>query len=197
MKPARNPGLLAKINLIIAIILLSFFALFTFLNYRQQSANTLDEAVEKARIIAAAAIQSREYLSQEYLRGRVVLSEERYGLIPVVASNRIGVLVGEDIGYRIRQVSDRYRNSKNAADSFEVRMLEKFRSDPNRVEGYEITDLEGERVFRYLHSFTADDSCLECHGDPAAAPTTSSGFFPKRPIRRIITASARSSAPPR
>jgi PAS domain S-box-containing protein len=179
MKPSRNPGLLAKINLIIAVILLSFFTLFTFLNYRQQSANTLDEAVEKARIIAAAAIQTREYLSREYLQGKVVLSEERYSLIPVVASNRIGVLVGEDIDYRIRQVSDRYRNPKNAPDPFEKQMLDKFHADPRLVETYAITDLEGERVFRYLHSFTAEQSCLECHGDPEAAPDYIKRLFPE------------------
>ncbi len=178
MKRARNPGLLAKINLIIAVILLTFFALYTFLNYRQQTARTIEEAVEKSRIIAAEAIRTREYLSREYLQGHVALSAERYSLIPVVASNRIGMQVGEDIGYGVRQISDRYRNPKNAPDPFEMRVLERFRADPRLIEAYEITTLDGERVFRYLHSFAAEASCLECHGDPAAAPDFIKLLFP-------------------
>ncbi|MBE0599417.1 MAG: DUF3365 domain-containing protein [Desulfuromonadales bacterium] len=179
MNPLRKLGLLGKFNLIIAAILLSFFLLTTFLNYQQQRAFILHQAVEKARIIAFEAIRTREYLSIEYQSGGVQLSEERYGLIPVVASNRIGERVAEDLGYRIRQISDRYRNPRNAPDPFEVRMLQRFYQDPSRREIFSITTVDNERVFRYLQSFTADQSCLECHGDPGAAPDYIKRLFPE------------------
>jgi PAS domain S-box-containing protein len=175
----RNFGLFAKVNIIVAGILLSFFALSTFLNYHQQKAFILEESVEKARIIASEAIQAREYLSRQLQIGNVDLSLDRYGLIPVVASTRIGELVAEDLDYRIRQISDRYRNPKNAPDAFEAEMLQRFYDSPYLREAYQITTLQGERAFRYLQPFRAEESCLECHGDPATAPDYIKTLFPE------------------
>jgi PAS domain S-box-containing protein len=179
MTPLRDLGLLTKINLIIALILLLFLALSAFFSHRQQTRFIIGEAVEKSRIIAFEAIRTREYLSNQYQIGDVELSVERYDLIPVVASNRIGALVGEDLGYTIRQVSDRYRNPRNAPDPFESAVLQTFYEDPQRQELYTINLLEGERVFRYMQAFTADESCLECHGDPDAAPDYIKILFPE------------------
>jgi PAS domain S-box-containing protein len=179
MTPLRDLGLLTKINLIIALILLLFLALSAFFSHRQQTRFIIGEAVEKSRIIAFEAIRTREYLSNQYQIGDVELSVERYDLIPVVASNRIGALVGEDLGYTIRQVSDRYRNPRNAPDPFESAVLQTFYEYPQRQELYTINLLEGERVFRYMQAFTADESCLECHGDPDAAPDYIKILFPE------------------
>ncbi len=179
MASIRNLSLSAKINLTIALILLLFFALSAFFSHRQQTRYIIGEAVEKSRIIAFEAIHTREYLSNEYQKGGVELSEERYGLIPVVASNRIGALVGEDIGYAIRQVSDRYRNPRNAPDPYESAVLQRFYDEPGLQEYYSISMLEGERVFRYMQAFTADQSCLECHGNPEDAPDYIKALFPE------------------
>lgn len=175
----RNFGLLAKVVFIIAGILLSFFALSTFLNYRQQRNFILEESVEKARIIASEAIRAREYISRQLQIGGVDLSVERYGLIPVVSSTRIGELVAQDLDYRIRQISNRYRNPKNAPDAFESETLQKFYANPYMKEDYAITTLEGEPVFRYLQPFRAEESCLECHGNPDEAPDFIKKLFPQ------------------
>jgi len=179
MKPLRNLGLLTKINLIIAVILLVFLGLSTLLNYRLQKAYIVDESIEKARIIASEAIRAREYISDQLQIGQVKLSVERYGMIPVVASTRIGALVAEDLDYHIRQVSDRYRNPRNAPDEYESATLEKFHANPYLEESYAITGLQGEKVFRYMQPFRAEESCLECHGDPADAPDFIKKLFPE------------------
>ncbi len=179
MKPFRNLGLSAKINLISAAILLLFFLLFILLYYRQQRAFVIEEAVERSRIIAFEAIRTREYLSDQLQVGGISLSEQRYGLIPVVASNRIGERVGQDLGYRVRQISDRYRNPRNAPDLYESRVLQRFYASPHLQEAFTITQLDGEPVFRYLQPFSVDQSCLECHGDPAAAPDYIKRLFPQ------------------
>jgi len=175
----RNLGLLTKITVVVAAILLLFFALISFADYRQHRDFIVGEAAEKARIIASEAIRAREYLSDQLQAGDVKLSKERYGLIPVVASTRIGALVARDLDYRIRQVSDRYRNAKNAPDAFEAAALQRFYASPELQEYYAITTLEGEPVFRYLQPFRAEESCLECHGDPAVAPGFIKELFPK------------------
>ena len=175
----RNLGLLAKITLVVAAILLIFFSFTTYLDYRQHRDFIVGEAVEKARIIASEAIRAREYLSDQLQIGDVQLSVERYGLIPVVASTRIGELVAGDLDYRIRQISDRYRNPKNAPDAFESETLRKFYGDPSLKEYYAITGQGRERIFRYLQPFRAEQSCLECHGDPQDAPDYIKKLFPE------------------
>jgi len=178
MNLLRNRSLLSKINLTIAAILLMFFALSAWLGYRQQRAFILEDAVEKARLVASQAIRTREYLSAQLQIGGIDLSEQRYGMIPVVASNRIGLRVAEDLDYRIRQVSERYRNASNAPDPFESLTLKRFRETPALREYFAITTDQGEPVFRYLQPFTAEESCLECHGDPKNAPAFLQRLYP-------------------
>ncbi|MDO3378031.1 c-type heme family protein [Geoalkalibacter halelectricus] len=175
----RNLGLLAKISVIVVAILTLFLGFNALINYRQQKSIILEEALMKARGAAYHAVQAREYLSAEYLEGGIELSRERYGLIPVVASNRIGLLVAQDLGYHIRQTSDRYRNPDNAPDAFEAEALKAFRAEHSLLEYFEETTQAGEPMFRYLLPFSADESCLQCHGDPDQAPAYIQELFPR------------------
>jgi PAS domain S-box-containing protein len=174
----RNRGLQTKINLIILVVLLAFFGLFSFVSFRQQKNYIVEEAVEKARIIASTAIRSRQYISNQLQSGGVELTRERYGLIPQVVSTRLGGLVAEDLGYTVRQVSDRYRNPKNAPDPSEMVMLQQFYQKPSLKEAHRVIYPDGQPIFRYLHSFLVEESCLPCHGDPAEAPAFIDEMYP-------------------
>ncbi len=174
----RNRGLQTKINLIILVILLAFFGLFSFVSFRQQKSYIVEEAIEKARIIASTAIRSRQYVSSQLQSGGVDLTRERYGLIPQVVSTRLGGLVAEDLGYSIRQISDRYRNPQNAPDPSESVMLQQFYRDRSLQETYRVTYLDENPTFRYLHPFIVEESCLVCHGEPDAAPAFIDEMFP-------------------
>ena len=65
----RNFGLLTKTTVITLVILAGFFAIATYSSYRQHKALIIQEAVQKARIIAFEAIRGREYLSQQLKEG--------------------------------------------------------------------------------------------------------------------------------
>lgn len=166
----RRLSLLAKMTLSVALVLLIVFLVAGYLNYRQERENIVRVAVEKARILAGEAIRTREYLSDHYLSGDVELTAERFGLIPVVASGHIGEKVADELGYDLKQVAERYRNPDNVPDAFEAEALKKFRDDPNLKEYYAPSSVDGKAVFRYLRPFGAQESCLQCHGDPADAP---------------------------
>lgn len=178
MSPFRNLKLFRRVLLVVAAILLVFFFITLGLDYRRQQAAIVAESVAKARLLAVGAIHAREYLSAELLRGGVTLSDQRFGLIPVVAADRIVARVGADLGYGVRQISSRYRNPRNAPDPFEAATLARFVADANLKESYGFDDTDGVRVFRYLQPFRADASCLECHGDPAAAPAFIRAAYP-------------------
>lgn len=174
----RNRRLQTKINLIILGILLLFFGLFSVITFRQQKDYIVEDAVEKARIVAATAIRGREYVSSQLEAGGIKLTRERYGLIPEVVSTRIGSLVAKDLGYSIRQISERYRNPKNAPDASEAAMLKEFYADPARKESYRVVTDNKALLFRYMQPFLVEASCLECHGDPKAAPAFLDEMFP-------------------
>lgn len=178
MSTWRSMGLLARLNLIIVTVLLIFFAIGIFFSYRLQQDYVLKEAVEKARLVAQEAIRTRDYLSRQLVSGGIELNLERYGLIPVVASQRIGRQIGEDLGYVIRQTSLRTRNPVNQPDAFERQALERFIAEPGLKELYSVSSSDGPAVFRYLKPFVADQSCLQCHGDPEQAPDFIKKLFP-------------------
>jgi len=174
----RNFSLRTKINLILSLVMAVFLAIGLFWQYRQQRALLFAEAVDKAKIITAEATRTREYISQQLKAGRIELNKDRYGIIPVVAANRIGQLVAEDLTYTIRHTSERVRNRANAPDSYEQAALRRLAMEraPNHVA--EFTTLNGAPVFRYLQAARVDESCLECHGDPKQAPLFLREIYP-------------------
>jgi len=178
MRFLRRFGLLTRTNLAILLILAVFFVLTVFFSYRQVRQLVMTESVEKARLISRQAVEMREYMSKNLRLGHVRLSDERYGLIPVVVSNRVGQVVGRDLGYTVHQVSERYRNPDNAPDPFERRLLERFDANPYLKEDYATVREGGRLVLRYMQPFRAEESCLHCHGRPEDAPAFIRARFP-------------------
>lgn len=174
----QNFSLRTRTNLILLLILAGFLAISLFWQYRQQRALVFAEAVAKARIVTTEATRTREYLSEQLRAGRVELTRERYGMIPVVVANRVGQLVADDLGYTIRHVSGRSRNQANAADSFELEALRRLAADPDRAPVAELATVAGAPVFRYLQAASAEASCLECHGDPQRSPLFLREIYP-------------------
>ena len=171
-------SLRTKINLLLFLVLAVFLAIGLALQYRQQRALLFSEAVAKAKIITAEATWTREYLSRQLKAGHIELNEGRYGLIPVVAAKRIGQLVAEDLTYSIRHTSIRPRNPANAPDPYEQAVLQRFAEDQNLRHVAEFIRVNGAPAFRYLQAAHADESCLECHGDPGQSPPFLRGIYP-------------------
>jgi PAS domain S-box-containing protein len=174
----RKYSLRTKVNLILLVILAGFLSISLFWQYRQQRDLTFNEAIEKARIIVAEATRTREYISQQLQVGQIELSKDRYGMIPVVVANRVGQIVADDLTYSIRHTSNRYRNPANAPDTYESEMLKRLAAEPEQHHVAEFTKLDGAPVFRYLQAAYAEESCLECHGDPQLSPLFLREIYP-------------------
>jgi len=174
----RGLNLLPKIVLVVTMVMALCFIILGSYAYRHQSEIVLDSAVEQARIVAFEAIRAREYLSQVLLEGDVELNRQRFGLIPVVASTRIALLAAEDAGFGVRQISSRYRNPANRPDRFEQRALTALQQQSDATEYFAIDEFQGASVLRYVKPFLADESCLECHGEPSQAPDFIRELYP-------------------
>ena len=174
----QNFSLRTKINIIQLLVLLVFLAVGLSWQYRQQRALLFAEAVDKAKIITAEATRTREYISQQLKAGHIELDKDRYGMIPVVVASRVGQIVAEDLTYTIRHTSNRFRNLANAPDEYEQLALRRLAEDKNLHHIAEFSTLDGAPVFRYLQTAYADESCLECHGDPQQSPLFLREIYP-------------------
>ncbi len=168
----------AKINILLFLVLAVFLVISLFWQYRQQRDLLFSEAIDKAKIITSEATRTREYLSRQLKAGHIELNKDRYGIIPVVAANRVGQLVAEDLAYTIRHTSSRFRNPGNAPDIYEQVMLRRFAEEKNLKQVAEFTNIDGNPVFRYLQAAYVDESCLECHGDPQQSPLFLRQIYP-------------------
>lgn len=64
-------------------------------------------------------------------------------------------------------------NPRDAADDFETVLVERFRNDSSLTEVSGFRTLLGENLFYSARPLAvSDESCLDCHGDPADAPTS-------------------------
>ena len=75
-------------------------------------------------------------------------------------------------GWTVGRTSLRPRNSNNAPDAWEAKVLKDFETrkaageDPKKMEFYELTQVQGKEVFRYMKAIpTAAKPCLACHGE--------------------------------
>jgi PAS domain S-box-containing protein len=171
-------SLRTKINALLLLVMVVFFAISLFWQYRQQHSFLFAEAIDKAQIITAEATRTREYISQQLKAGQVELNKDRYGLIPVVVANRVGQIVAEDLAYTIRHTSTHVRNQANAPDSYEQAALQRLTEEQGLHHVAELTKVDGAPVFRYLQAAYADESCLECHGDPQKSPLFLREIYP-------------------
>lgn len=170
----RNLNLGAKFSLILSALLITLFGITVFFTYMNQQQTARDIALEEARTRSQELIDIFNHMSQ------IVRDEPKnnYSLVPQVATTQIAQRISASGNYTIRQVALNFRNPDNKPDPFEAKHLNKFTSG-EKQEVYEVTKLNGEKVFRYMESLLADQSCLRCHGTYASAPEYIQKRFPR------------------
>jgi PAS domain S-box-containing protein len=167
-----------KISTKFYITIVLFFVVLLTANavddYHRQESLVVRDAVDNARILAKQIIQAREYMSS-VVRDE---PETNYGLVPQVVATQVARRITQDSKFYVRQVSLRYRNPNNRPDNYEAGKLKEFRGKPAQ-ETYQIATINGERVFRYMLSMTAEKTCLHCHGSYDEAPAFVRARFPR------------------
>jgi len=97
--------------------------------------------------------------------------------IPVVAlkgffiAEEIEGLIKEKIGnYSFKVATLNPRNPAHKPDSFELQLLNDFKTGKIKNEWKGIRDKEGKKVFGVIRPLKATGECLLCHGEPDSAP---------------------------
>jgi PAS domain S-box-containing protein len=174
MKPLSNRSVNTTYNFISSLLLVALFLALSCNNYRRNQALILKGAIDNARIISRQIIETREYLS----RSVTSEPEQNPNLIPQVAASRVAQQLTRGSGYSVRQVSLRYRNPDNRPDEFETNQLTRY-LNREANETWQVTNLNGRKLLRYLLPMAANSSCLTCHGSYESAPAFIRKRFPK------------------
>ena len=171
MNGFTNLKLNTKLNLILTSLLVGLFVLTAFLTYKDQQGLVMGLALEQGRGVATQVIATTDYMS-EVVRNE---PETNYALVPQVVATQVAKRISQGNQYTVRQISLNYRNPDNRPDAYETEQLKAFKG-PSSEESYRVVNENGSKVFRYLKSMIAEQSCLDCHGSYDSAPS----FIQKR-----------------
>jgi len=90
---------------------------------------------------------------------------------PVIANK-----ISQSKGMVVARTSLKYRNQKNKPDAWEKSVLEMFEQRKAKgeavktIEYSELTEHNGEKVFRYMKAIPTGEVCLMCHGSNVPQP---------------------------
>ena len=90
---------------------------------------------------------------------------------PAIAS-KISASKGLEVG----RTSLKYRNANNKPDAWEIAVLQQFEQRKangeaaGKLEFSEMTEHNGNKVFRYMKAIPTGEVCLKCHGSSIAEP---------------------------
>lgn len=174
MKRFAHLKLNTKFIVILSVLLIGLFLITAIPTYQSQKKMARNMALEEGRSLAQELMIVFNHMSE------IVRDEPKnnYALVPQVVTTQIARKISIDSQYSIRQVSQSYRNPANRPDAYETRQLKRFDSG-QESEIYRVTEADGEKVYRYMKSMIADESCLKCHGSYDAAPTFIQERFPE------------------
>ena len=146
----------------------SFFAFAAFDFYSQQK-QTEQAMLEEARTFAREMDAVWQFMDnqQNVINTSSNGTYEFKGLHCSVVGKSVGRLFSAGSDYAIRYTNFNPRSEQDIPDDFETKALDAFYADRSVKEYYGVASFDGEDRFRYLQALEVDNSCLECHGEPA------------------------------
>ncbi|WP_270295099.1 c-type heme family protein [Eggerthella sinensis] len=146
----------------------SFFAFAAFDFYSQQQ-QTEQAMLEEARTFAREMDAVWQFMDnqQNVINTSSDGTYEFKGLHCSVVGKSVGRLFSAGSDYAIRYTNFNPRSEQDIPDDFETKALDAFYADRSVQEYYGVASFDGENRFRYLQALEVDNSCLECHGEPA------------------------------
>ncbi len=157
---------------ILYIIPIIFFIVIVFRithNYQTTKTEAYNFAKKEAEVLNSHAIAHRNYYQKLFISQVLQLSEKSLPALPAYASRPISETFSKDnpLNIQIHTVSDRARNSKNSANSDELKAIKFFINNPSETKYF--SD-ENDEFFQYASALRIKPVCLKCHGKKEDAP---------------------------
>lgn len=120
----------------------------------------------EARALDDYFISMRYVYHQQFLKSGIDLNDSTLGFLPAHAASLISDKYAQitSQGISVRNVSDRPRNPKNLADTFEMKAIHYFKTHPEKTE-LEQTIVQNNKTYLFYSSpLKIVPYCLACHG---------------------------------
>lgn len=138
-----------------------------------------DEVTTQGLILLETMNSVRSYTSQQVnpLLQEQLAEEEQFvsQSVPAFSARQVfeNFRASENENFEYKEATIDPTNRENLADGFELEIIEEFKSDTDVAETTGFRTRNGERQFYIARPIIiGNDSCLNCHGDPAEAPTS-------------------------
>jgi len=169
-----------KFSIVLLIVLVFAVALSTITLWQVLQVQAENDVAARAEVLLGMINSVRSYTSDhvrpllaDTLATETDFTPER---VPAFSARATFETLRQDPRYAeflFREASLNPQNPLNRADAFESDLLAEFESNPGADELSGFRTRDGERLFYIARPLTVGSaSCLECHGDPAAAPSS-------------------------
>ena len=158
-----------RILYLIPIFFFIIIALRINYSYNDIQQRKFDFALKEAEVLNNYALTHRTYYQKFFLNKTIPFNEKTLPALPAYSSHPISKIFSQNnsLDITIRTVSDRARNPKNSADKSELKAIEYFKKDVNRVQYF--SDEESD-YYQFAHALRIEQKCLLCHDKKENAP---------------------------
>ncbi len=157
-------------------IILFCFCLFTATIIYHFQRNLLEEEAFRQTQLVMLVLESTRGYIREVLRPRMYeeLGKDRF-IIEAMSTSYMTRVIMDRFNNRLplfkyRRVAEGARNTDFEAGKRELKMMDYFRTHPGEQEWHGMVRLDGNPYYTLFRPVIFKESCLRCHGDPAAAP---------------------------
>jgi len=154
--------------LLFIFLFIIFGALKTVYNYYAANNLEVEFIKRQTQTLNSFMIIHRNYYHRLYLDKIILLNKQTLLGLPAYSAQSISNNFSKHNSFNItvRTVSDRARNSLNAADSYELEAIKSFNKNPNLKEYLQKEDTH----YQYASPLFIEQKCLKCHGKKEDAP---------------------------
>ncbi len=164
---------------------------------RHERAEALDALVSTAKISTQNISSFRAFYSGEILsnidKTKVPVTHEFRDVegalpLPATMSIELGAYLEQQdahMGYRMYSSQPFPWRETRVLDAFEGEALSAIEADPGRPI-YEIEDMDGVDVFRYVSAVRMEESCIACHNSHPESPATNWSIGDVRGVQEIL-----------
>lgn len=165
MKKMKLRGKTSVVLIVLLVVAVALNVAWSDYTQREQAEA---EMLEKARILTYEMDAVWEFMDMNQARIDTD-SDGTYnfkGLYCAIAGKSIAKILERDTNYIIRYTNLEPRKKASMSDAYESAAIESFLAN-SATESYGIDTYEDQEVFRYVAPIYLEESCLDCHGDPA------------------------------
>lgn len=164
----RFVGLRMKLAVLFVIIAAVLLALYMTWNTSVQQEQAEREMLESTRMLVAEMDAVWDFMERN--QTQFIRNENgTYNLYCVVAAKAVAsIFTKNNDGFVVHYTNLSTRKPDDSPDDFERLALEELQTNPDLGAYYALTeDASGAVVFRYIEPLYIQESCLDCHGEPA------------------------------